>query len=52
MTLKEFVEQQGSVEKASRVIGVTASSVARWLKGKKPKDYLATRRLNELGITL
>ena len=52
MTLKEFVAQEGSVEKASQKIGVTVQSVSRWLKGKKPKSYLALRRLRDLGVQL
>jgi len=52
MTLKEFVAQEGSIERASHKIGVTVQSVRRWLKGKKPKSYLATRRLKELNVTL
>lgn len=52
MKLKEFVAQEGSVELASRKIGVNAQSVVGWLKGKKPRSYLVTRRLEELGISL
>lgn len=52
MTLKEFVDKQGSAELASRQIGVSAQSVVRWLKGKKPRSFLVARRLTELGVTL
>ena len=52
MTLKEFVEQCGSAEVASREIEVSAQSVVRWLSGKKPRSFLVARRLKELGITL
>lgn len=52
MTLKEFVGQEGSIEKASQKIGVTVQSVSRWLRGIKPKSYLAVRRLEELGVKL
>jgi hypothetical protein len=50
MTLQEFVVQCGSNEKAARRIGTTAASVARWLKGTKPRCYLVAEKLKELGV--
>ena len=52
MTLKEFVIQEGSNEKAARKIGTTAASIARWLKGTKPRCYLVAEKLKELGVDL
>ena len=40
MTLKQFVKQSGSMEKAAAKIGVSYSTIFRVSHGKKPSDML------------
>lgn len=50
-TLAEFVRETGTQEKAARKIGVTFSTLSRWLHAlsKKPNDVMR-QRLTDLGI--
>ncbi len=50
ITLKQFVEREGSQEHAAQKIGVTSKTVFRWLHGKSEPDPLAQERLKSLGI--
>lgn len=52
MTLAEFVKTCGSQEAAARKIGVSFTTVNRWLNKHTVPRGLARARLQQLGVTL
>jgi hypothetical protein len=50
MSLAEFIKASGSQENAAREIGVSYTTVNRWVNGHSRPDPLARGRLCEMGI--
>lgn len=53
MNISRFISLSGGQLEASRIIGVSVSTISRWASGKiKPKSLAAKKRLLELGLTV
>lgn len=52
MTIQEYINQFGSIEKAAHALGVTFGTLYRWRSGKKPKSGLYAELLKSKGISL
>jgi DNA-binding transcriptional regulator YiaG len=50
MSLAQFIKAHGSQEAAAREIGVSYTTVNRWINGHSHPDPLARGRLCEIGI--
>lgn len=51
-TLNRFVKECGNTEKAAVIIGVSFTTLYRWLRGAAKPRGLSAERLKYLGIRL
>ena len=52
MTLKQFVTRCGTQEKAALAVGVSFTTINRWLNGRRKPGNLAVARLLNVGVKL
>lgn len=50
--LRQFVKEKGGQEKAAAALGVSFSTLSRWLHGHNRPTGLSAEKLEQMGISI